>query len=118
MLDYDTTMAAGRARYRDVLDELAAAGLDGVFTQTGGMCAAIEVLLDGGHTLLVTDAEDTLAWDRGDHRGWAVGLYPPDGARHDGPTAFDTVEDGSPQALISLVRRILRTPVRVDRRRD
>ena len=112
MLDHDTTMAAGQAHYRDVLDELAAAGLDGVFTQTGGMCAAIEVLLDGGHTLLVTDAEDALSWDRGDHRGWAVGLYPPGGAHNDGPVVFDTATDGSPRALVDLARRVLLTPIR------
>lgn len=80
MLDYPTTMKIGQSRYQDVLDLLQAQGLGATFTQTGGMCAALEVLLDSGHTLLVTDAEDTLAWDREEHRGWGVGLYPPDQA--------------------------------------
>lgn len=60
------------------------------------MCAAIEVLLDGGQTLLITDAEDTLSWDRADRRGWAVGLYPPGEAHNDGPVTFDTADAGSP----------------------
>ncbi len=83
-----------------------------MFIQTGGMCAAIEVLLDGGQTLLITDAEDTLSWDRADHRGWAVGLYPPDEAHNDGPVMFDTADDGSPEALIGLAQRVLRSLAR------
>ena len=63
--------------YQDVLDRLAAAGLPAAFTQTGGMCAALEVQLETGHTLLITDADDTLAWDRREHEGWRVGLFPP-----------------------------------------
>ncbi len=37
------------------------------FTQTGGMCAALEVTLDNGAHLFVTDADDSLAWDRTRH---------------------------------------------------
>ncbi len=77
MLDYDSTMRAGAARYQDVLDALRVAGLPATFTQTGGMCAALEVMLDSGHTLLITDAEDS-ARDRGAGGGAA------DGARHGG----------------------------------
>lgn len=84
MLSYDQTMAAGADRYRDVLDLLADAGLSATFTQTGGMNAALEVLLDGGHTLLVTDVEDSLSWDREEHQGWGVGLYRPDQENTDG----------------------------------
>lgn len=108
MLDYDTTMALGQARYQDVLDHLREAGLFGTFTQTGGMCAALEVLLDGGHTLLITDAEDTLAWERDEHAGWGVGLYPPDQANTDGEClAFDSTDAGQPSALVPLVGRVL-----------
>ncbi len=89
MLDYDSTMRAGAARYQDVLDALRVAGLPATFTQTGGMCAALEVMLDSGHTLLITDAEDTLAWERDEHHGWGVGLYPPGSEHDDGPLAFD-----------------------------
>jgi len=61
MLGYDRTMKVGAAHYQDVLDHLEAAGLRAIFTQTGGMNAALEVVLDGGHTVLITDAEDSLA---------------------------------------------------------
>lgn len=116
MLDYDATMRIGQGRYQDVLDLLEAQGLSGVFTQTGGMCAALEVLLDSGHTLLITDAEDTLSWEREEHRGWGVGLYPPDQANTDGEClAFDSTDDGSPRALVPLVDRVLSQWTRRDR---
>lgn len=41
-------MAWGKQQYRDVLDTLHRAGLSADFVQTGGMCAALEVMLDGG----------------------------------------------------------------------
>lgn len=108
MLSYETTMAIGRAHYQDVLDALAAAGLSAIFTQTGGMCAALEVLLEGGQTLLVTDAEDSLAWDRSVHCGWGVGLYPPDHADTGGTClAFRSSPDGSPGSLLPLVYAVL-----------
>ncbi|MDP9459968.1 MAG: hypothetical protein M3Q22_06875 [Actinomycetota bacterium] len=71
MLDYESTMRLGQAQYQDVIDDLTGAGLPTSFTQTGGMNAALEVRLDGGHTLLVTDAEDSLSWARAEHAGWA-----------------------------------------------
>ena len=110
MLDYDTTMRIGRSRYQDVLDHLTGAGLPATFTQTGGMCAALEVMLDSGHTLLVTDADDTLSWDRSEHSGWGVGLYPPDQANTDGEClAFDSTGDGTVGALLPLVNRVLQS---------
>lgn len=108
VLTYSATLAAGADRYRDVLDVLGEAGLDAAFTQTGGMNAALEVQLDGGHTLLVTDAEDSLSWDRGQQQGWGVGLYPPDQANTDGDClVFDSTADSSPQALVQLARAVL-----------
>jgi hypothetical protein len=77
LMSYEDTMRAGAREYTDVLAALNAAGYPATFTQTGGMCAAIEIQLESGHTILVTDAEDTLAWQRIDHHGWGVGLYPP-----------------------------------------
>lgn len=113
MLSYDNTMAVGQARYQDVLDLLAASGLGAGFTQTGGMNAALEVLLDGGYTLLITDAEDSLSWDREEHAGWGVGLYPPDQVNTDGDClAFDSSDDGEPAALVPLVRGVLDEYVR------
>jgi hypothetical protein len=110
VLDYDTTMRIGRSRYQDVLDHLAGAGLPATFTQTGGMCAALEVMLDSGHTLLVTDADDTLSWDRREHSGWGVGLYPPDQTNTDGEClAFDSTGDGTLEPLLPLVDRVLQS---------
>jgi hypothetical protein len=108
MLDYKTTMSLGQARYQDVLDRLAAEGMAASFTQTGGMNAALQVVLDGGYFLLITDAEDSLAWDRSEHRGWGVGLYPPDqGDGSDECLAFDSTDDGSVPALVQLARTVL-----------
>ena len=107
MYDYATTMAIGQTRYQDVLECLGAAGLPATFTQTGGMCAALEVMLDSGQTLLVTDAEDALSWDREEHQGWGVGLYAPASAYDDGALAFDSTPDGSVSALLPLVGEVL-----------
>jgi hypothetical protein len=108
MLDYQTTMKIGQDRYQDVLDRLRDGGMPGVFTQTGGMCAALEVVLDSGHTLLVTDEDDTLSWDRAEHRGWGVGLYPPDYAHNDGEClTYESTDDGSADALLPLIDQVL-----------
>jgi hypothetical protein len=112
VLDFETTMALGQREYQDVIDALAAAGLPASFTQTGGMNAALEVRLDSGHTLLVTDAEDSLAWARAEHAGWAVGLYAPEQAYDGEVLAFDTTDDGSVAGLRELIDRVLRAAVR------
>lgn len=106
MQTYEETMAFGHAQYADVLDRLHDAGLPAVFTQTGGMCAAIEVQLETGRTLLITDAEDSLAWYRDEHRGWGVGLYAP-GDHHDGAIAFSETDDGTADALLTTIRSVL-----------
>lgn len=113
MLDYDATMSIGQAQYQVVLDHLAGSGFRATFTQTGGMNATLEVPLDGGHTLLITDAEKPLSWDRQERRGWGVGLYPPDQAKTDGECmAFDRTEDGSVPALLMLADKVLASYVR------
>ena len=92
MLDYQTTMTIGAGRYQDVLDVLREAGLDATFTQTGGMNAALEVMLDGG---------------------WGVALYPPDQANTDGEClAFDSTDDGSARGLPELAWQVLRNYTR------
>jgi hypothetical protein len=106
MQTYEETMAFGRAQYADVLDRLNAVGLPAVFTQTGGMCAAIEVQLETGRTLLITDADDSLSWYRNEHRGWGVGLYPP-GDHHDGAIAFTETDDGTTEALLATISTVL-----------
>lgn len=98
-------MRHGAAEYADAVAALRAGGFPARFTQTGGMNAAIESVLDGGGRLLVTDRDDSLAWSRAEHRGWAVGVYPPgEGAD---PTRFLESADGSTVALLPLVERAL-----------
>lgn len=58
---YEAAMAAGALEYQDIIDRLNAEGLPTVFTQTGGMNAALEVQLGTGSTLLITNADDALA---------------------------------------------------------
>jgi len=111
----DEAMAVGTARYADVIGALEAAGLPTVFTQTGGMCAALEVTLEAGQHLLITDAKDSLSWDRGEQRGWGVGRYITDSEYDDGPLAFaDNAGSGdaSIETLLGLVRDVLRDPDR------
>lgn len=106
MMSYDETLAWGAAQYRDVLDRLDEEGLPATFTQTGGMCAGIEVQLETGHTLLITDAEDSLSWARVEHAGWGVGLYEP-GEHSDGPLAFGQVDGGDVEALLPLLADVM-----------
>lgn len=106
MLTYEDTMARGAAEYADVLAALRAVGFPARFTQTGGMNAAIESVLDDGGRLLVTDAEDSLPWSRADHAGWAVGVYPA-GEGVD-PLGFGETPDGTVRGLSALIARIFR----------
>jgi hypothetical protein len=107
MQSYEESMAVGSAGYKDVLAQLAKANLSACFVHTGGMNAALQIVLDGRYSLLVTDVEESLSWDRPDHNGWAVGLYPPE-SEYDGETvAYASCEDGSLSALLLLVRFVL-----------
>lgn len=108
-MSYDETMAWGAAQYADVLAALEEKGLPVTFTQTGGMCAAIEVQLETGRTLLITDAEDTLSWARVEHEGWAVGLYAA-GDDSDGPLAFDQTEGSDVASLVDLIGAVIFRP--------
>ncbi|MDN5803026.1 MAG: hypothetical protein L0H26_00305 [Microlunatus sp.] len=108
-MSYDETMAWGAGQYADVLGALEEKGLPATFTQTGGMCAAIEVQLETGRTLLITDAEDTLSWARVEHEGWGVGLYPA-GDDHDGPLAFEQIESSDLPALLDLIGTVMFGP--------
>ncbi len=108
MRDIETAMQVGTERYRDVIDALNAKGLPTVFTQTGGMCAALEVTLETGAHLLLTDAEDSLSWDRAAQRGWGVGLYAGASEGDDGPVRFAEDETStSVHTLLRLVREVL-----------
>lgn len=105
-MSYDDTMAWGAEQYRDVLTLLKKEGLPAAFTQTGGMCAAIEVQLETGHTLLITDADDTLSWARAEHVGWGVGLYEP-GEHFDGPVAYGQTEASDTESLLRLAVEVM-----------
>ncbi|RJK92524.1 hypothetical protein [Vallicoccus soli] len=108
MLDHGGSARAGQDGYRDVIDALNTLGLPTAFTQTGGSHAALEVRLDDGHTLLVTDEEESLSWDRDEHAGWGVGLYRPGSEYDDGPLAFHSTAGSSLQALLLVVEQLLR----------
>lgn len=97
-------MAVGGSRYADALDELRRFG-QSEFTQTGGMCAALQVTLERGY-LLITDVDDSLPWDRDELRGWGVGFYRSDDVS-EGPEHFVDSDDTSAQALGALVEDCL-----------
>lgn len=103
---YEQAMEFGASQYRDALDRLTAEGLPTHFTQTGGMSAALEVTLEGGRVLLITDAHDSLSWERAEQQGWGVGLYGSDDAS-DGPLRFASSEDSSIKALLNLLPVVL-----------
>lgn len=107
-MSVEQAMAPGRERYSDALVELGRYG-PAQFTQTGGMCAALELTLERG-VLLVTDAEDSLPWDRSELQGWGVGFYPTTDAS-DGPEAFASSDDTSLAALAGAVEACLREVV-------
>lgn len=75
--NYENEMRRGADEYADVITALAAAGYTTGFTQTGGMCFAIQLHLNDGTYALVTDKDDVLAPNRSDHRGWTVAIYDP-----------------------------------------
>lgn len=103
-------MAWGAREWANVTARIRREGLgQAEFTQTGGMCAAIIVGLEDGYYLLITDAEDTLSWERAAHQGWYVGLYPPENEDSSEPIAYLEHPDGDTDILISLIREVLRT---------
>lgn len=97
-----------------MLDALRDTGLEAEFVQICGMCAALDVVLDGGHYLRFTDREDTLSWERGSHDGWFIGLYEPEERRTiDGPLRWLVDDDGTTAAAVVFARRVLRGEGRV-----
>lgn len=100
-------MQYGVSIYAHELSLLVSSGLPTIFTQTGGMCPALEVKLETGQTLLITDFAEPLPWDRQEQRGWRVGLYPPPDVDDQEPLRDAGVEDTSAAALLALVRQVL-----------
>lgn len=99
-------MDVGAARYQDAIEELHSLRLPAGFTQTGGMCAALEVRLERGY-LLITDIDDSLPWQREELRGWGVGYYLSDDVS-EGPEEFEETEEVTTEALAVTVTRCLR----------
>jgi hypothetical protein len=103
-MTYEETMRRGAAEYADVLDALLHAGLPGHFTQTGGMCAAIEIQLEADSSLLITEADDTLCWDRQQHASWGVGFY---GEWDDLPSVYLESTEGDLDSVMTTIERVL-----------
>jgi hypothetical protein len=106
-MSYDETMTYGAEQYADVIETLGLSGLPCAFTQTGGMCAAMLVKLEGGRTLLITDAEDTLSWNRADQQGWGVGLYAHCDS-DDLPLLYQQTAESDIGSLLNLIQDVLR----------
>lgn len=104
---YNRQMARGASEYADVIKVLETLGLPTIFTQTGGMNAALEVQLETGETLLVTDYEDVLPWERSALSGWAVGRYQAGEAAADGAVDFASTPDTSLRGLVGLIDIVL-----------
>lgn len=107
METFDQVMRAGQAQYQDVIDALTAAGYPATFTQTGGMNAALEVMLEGGWALLITDSDEALSWERRTQRGWGVGLFTPEERYLVAPQAFAETPATDTDSLLRLVHRVL-----------
>jgi hypothetical protein len=95
--------------YRDVVAALAELGLPTVLVGTGGGHAALQVTLETGQHLLISDAEDGLSLDRDQQRGWGVGLYQRGSEFDDGPTRFESTDDDVTDmaSLFALVETVL-----------
>lgn len=112
MLTYEETMRLGTANYAKPINALRGAGWQAEFTQTGGMNAVIEITLEGGCTLSITDADDSLSWCREYQQGWGVGFCA-DGDRFDclqfdGVLAYESDDATDTQTLLELVWSVVR----------
>lgn len=105
-MSYADAMTYGAQAYADAIDALTQRGLPTVFTQTGGMCAALEATIEGGY-LLITDFEGPLEWDRADHEGWLVGLYL---GEEDEARRYKDSRASDVETLLELVDAALRSP--------
>lgn len=106
---FTRAMRHGAAVYTDAIAALRGAGIPAEFTQTGGMCAAIDAVLDGGAVLLVTDSQGPLCWDRTEQQGWSASITPRDSYDNGScdHLAYADTTDSSTTALLALVRAVL-----------
>ena len=113
MLTYDETMRLGAQNYAEPINALRQDGWQVEFTQTGGMNAAIQITLEGGSYLLITDADDSLSWYREDQQGWGVGYWAdPDRynqPEYDGCLAYESDGEATDtETLRALVHEVVR----------
>ncbi|GAA4807983.1 hypothetical protein GCM10023200_52070 [Actinomycetospora chlora] len=113
MMDVREAMQVGEASYATQLGELRRAGFAASFTQTGGMCAALEIVLERGY-LLVTNSEDELPWSPEELRGWGVGYYECEDVS-EGPVVFVETPRTDARALVASVVACLRERADVSR---
>ena len=106
MFGFEETMASIKAQYQDVIDELTTAGLPTTFASVGGLNVGLEVRLDVGHVLLVTDAAGSLPSSRAEHDGWAVALFPSELGYSGEMVAGDASAVSSVAGLRALVDRL------------
>lgn len=105
MLDYDTTMRLGEQEYAEAITGTCRAGIPVRFTQTGGMNAALEEVLDDGCTCWSATRRMPCRGPS-EQTGWGVGLY--HSAEDPDPLAFGSINDTGTTALITLIRQVLR----------
>ncbi len=105
----DDATAFGARQYWDVLQLLTRAGLQADFVVDDDGGAAVQIQLDSGQTLLVTEVDGPLPRLREDHRSWGVSLHRTRrGPDEEGPAAWDgSQDDGSLKALLPLVSGVL-----------
>jgi hypothetical protein len=102
---YDAEMVRGANEYADILTALASADYIAGFTQTGGMCFAIQLHLNDGTYALVTDKDDVLAPTRSDHRGWSIGIYDPKDTSD--PLRSESTDDSTAAGLLALAASMI-----------
>lgn len=98
---YERAMRDGAEEYGDILRLLSENGYRPEFTQTGGMCPAIELNLSNRHNVLITDVDQPLPWTRSEQSGWAVGVYDSEDVSE--AILYATTQDGTPAALLELL---------------
>ncbi|MCD2118325.1 MULTISPECIES: hypothetical protein [Rhodococcus] len=104
MDDYRKAMEYGMLQYADVFTLLTENGFQASFTQTGGMCAAIEIYVDDERFALITENDGPLEWERAEHHGWAVGVY--ERADTSDAVILETVSDSSSDSLLNLLASV------------
>lgn len=97
VLNFDGNMSV-EGQYDDIIDLLHRHGYNAGIMDTGGGCLAIEIPLDTGRTLIITDKQGPLD-NRDELRGWGIGLLNETGGFED--SEYREVSNSSPEALLA-----------------